>query len=177
MSLTQAAAAAERVFSLLDSAPDINPSEGDPIDWVVRGHLQLRDISFHYQMRPDNPVLDGVSLDIPAGSTCALVGRSGGGKSTIISLLLRFYDPTGSQGGVFFDGRDVRGLRVRALRSYMGVVQQETQLFARSVEANILYGTEDGRYSHADVVQAARLACAHDFIEAFPDGCVWSSLT
>ena len=89
MNLTRAAAGAERVFSLLDSTPDIDPHGGAPVDWPVAGRLQLDKVHFHYQMRPDNKVLSGIDLDIPAGTTCALVGRSGGGKSTIISLLLR----------------------------------------------------------------------------------------
>ena len=168
MNLTRAAAAAERVFSLLDQGPDIDPTAGEPIDWAVKGHLQLDAVTFYYQMRPDNAVLTNMSLDIPAGSVCALVGRSGGGKSTVISLLLRFYDP--KSGCVKLDGRDVRELRVKELRGFLGVVQQETQLFARSIEDNILYGTPPGKYTHADVEHAATLACAHGFISELTDG-------
>eukprot|EP01041_Mallomonas_annulata_P009444 gene9444-19619_t len=121
-SFTRAGAAAQRVFALMDSLPDIDLDEGEPVN-EVQGSLELEN------------VLQNVSLSIPAGSTCALVGRSGGGKSTIVNLLLRFYDP--HEGLVRLDGRDMRELRLRDVRKYFGVVQQNTELFGGSIEDNI----------------------------------------
>jgi len=127
-SFTRSAAGAEKIFSLWDSHPDIDPMKGGDITWDLDGHLRLENVSFYYQMRPDNIVLNRFSLDIPAGKTIALVGRSGGGKSTIINLLLRFYDP--KEGKVFLDGREYESLKVNQLRGMFGVVTQETELFA-----------------------------------------------
>ncbi|KAK7242447.1 ABC transporter [Aureococcus anophagefferens] len=127
-SFTRSAAAAEKVFSLIDSLPDINEDDGAAIDWGVQGSLVLESVEFHYVMRPDAKVLSGVDLGIDAKSVCALVGRSGGGKSTIISLLMRF---SAFAGSLKLDGRDVRGLNVRDYRQLFGIVAQDTPLFAR----------------------------------------------
>eukprot|EP00977_Amphora_coffeiformis_P012640 scaffold3185_cov161-Amphora_coffeaeformis.AAC.6 len=165
---TRSAAGAEKVFSLWDSDPDINPKEGNDVDWDVQGHLQLQDVLFYYQMRSDNIVLNKLSLDIPAGKTVALVGRSGGGKSTIISLLLRFYDPRG--GKLMLDGKDFESLKVGQLRRLFGVVTQETELFALTVEENIAYGLDKDDYTMDDVINAAKKAYAHEFISEMKDG-------
>jgi len=167
-SFTRSAAGAEKVFSLWDSNPDIDPKQGNDISWNVDGHLQLQDMSFFYQMRPDNIVLKQFSLDIPAGKTLALVGRSGGGKSTIINLLLRFYDP--KEGKLILDGRDYESLQVHQLRRLFGVVTQETELFALTVEENIAYGLDKEDYTMEDVITAAKKAYAHDFISEMKDG-------
>jgi len=171
-SFTRSAAGAEKVFSLWDSDPDIDPAKGDdlPEDHnQIQGHLRLENVSFYYQMRPDNIVLQNFELDIPAGKTLALVGRSGGGKSTIINLLLRFYDPR--EGRLLLDGKPYESLKVNQLRRLFGVVTQETELFAMTVEENIAYGLEKGvDYTHEDVVEAARRAYAHDFICEMKDG-------
>jgi len=168
-SFTRSAAGAEKVFSLWDSQPDIDPQRGSDIneDEVV-GHLELKNVSFYYQMRPDNLVLDDFDLDIPAGKTLALVGRSGGGKSTIINLLLRFYDP--KRGQVFLDGKPYESLRVHQLRRLFGVVTQDTELFALTVEENIAYGLGKDDYTFEEVVEAAKKAYAHDFICDMKDG-------
>ena len=165
---TRSAAGAEKVFSLWDSDPDINPEQGNDVDWDVQGHLQLQDVTFYYQMRQDNIVLNRLSLDIPVGKTVALVGRSGGGKSTIISLLLRFYDARG--GKLMLDGRDYESLKVGQLRRLFGVVTQETELFALTVEENIAYGLDKDDYTMDDVINAARKAYAHEFISEMKDG-------
>lgn len=144
-SFTRSAGAAMRVLSLFDLTPDIpstDPSKGEALPPGAREGCAVRfeNVDFHYQLRPERKVLDGFSLDVPAGTVTALVGRSGAGKSTCASLLLRFYDVKG--GRIVVDGRDVRSLSVRSLHSAMGVVTQDTQLFNSSIEDNIAYGLE-----------------------------------
>jgi len=176
-SFTRSAAAAEKVFSLIDSLPDISPDDGAPIDWAVEGGLALKDVEFHYVMRPDAKVLKGLSLDIKPRSVCALVGRSGGGKSTIVSLLMRFYDPRA--GAVCLDGRDVKELCVRDYRGLFGIVAQDTPLFARSILKNVAYGAEGAEDDDdadrnaallARVEAAAKEAHAYDFVAEMKDG-------
>jgi len=167
-SFTRSAAGAEKVFSLWDSQPDIDPTVGDDIDWNAEGHLSMTNVKFYYQMRPDNIVLDGFNLDIPAGKTIALVGRSGGGKSTIIHMLLRFYDT--KAGSITLDGRPYNTLKVNQLRRLFGVVTQETELFATTVEENIAFGMSPDEYTSEDVVNAAKKAFAHEFIIDMKDG-------
>jgi ATP-binding cassette subfamily B protein len=168
-SFTRSAAGAEKIFSMWDSHPSIDPRNGQDIDpSQVDGELVLDDVSFFYQMRPDNMVLEHFHLRIPAGKTTALVGRSGGGKSTIINLLLRFYDPRG--GRILLDGTPYESLKVHQLRRLFGVVTQETELFALTVEQNIAYGLQEGDYTLEDVVEAAKKAYAHDFIMDMKDG-------
>merc|ERR1719343_1767091 len=168
-SFTRSAAGAEKVFSLWDSDPDIDPRKGSDIDAQnVEGHLELKNVSFYYQMRPDNLVLENFDLEIPAGKTLALVGRSGGGKSTIINLLLRFYDPKG--GRLLLDGKPYESLKVHQLRRLFGVVTQDTELFALTVEENIAYGLEKDDYTLEDVMDAAKKAHAHEFICQMKDG-------
>jgi len=168
-SFTRSAAGAEKVFSLWDSQPDIDPQKGNDIDQdQVAGHIQLENVSFYYQMRPDNLVLENFNLDIPAGKTLALVGRSGGGKSTIINLLLRFYDPR--EGRLLLDGKPYDSLKVHQLRKLFGVVTQDTELFALTVEENIAYGLGKDEYTLEDVVDAAKKAYAHEFICQMKDG-------
>ena len=167
-SFTRSAAGAEKVFSLWDFEPDIDPRAGADVDWDVKGHLEMKNIRFYYQMRPDNVVLNGFDLDMPAGKTVALVGRSGGGKSTVINLLLRFYDPR--EGSVMIDGRPYSCLRVDQLRRLFGVVTQETELFTTTVEENIAFGLNPDKYSREDVITAAKKACAHEFIAEMKDG-------
>ena len=167
-SFTRSAAGAEKIFSMWDNDPDIDPSRGNDITWNVDGNLKLEGVSFFYQMRPDNIVLNNFTLDIAAGKTLALVGHSGGGKTSIINLLLRFYDP--KNGRLLIDGRDYQDLKVTQLRSLFGVVTQETELFALTVEENIAYGLDKDEYTIEDVISAARKAYAHDFICEMKDG-------
>ncbi|KAJ8606746.1 hypothetical protein CTAYLR_009737 [Chrysophaeum taylorii] len=175
-SFTRAAAAAEKVFGLVDALPDIDTrlsssssssSLSPVVDWPVRGDLQLDSVEFWYAMRPDKLVLDSLDLAIPANTTCALVGRSGGGKSTIVSMLLRFYDP--KSGVVRLDGVDVRTLDVRRYRRRFGVVMQDTPLMARSIKTNIAYGLES-EPTLGEVEAAAKKAYAYDFVSAMRDG-------
>eukprot|EP00903_Cladosiphon_okamuranus_P007814 g7560.t1 len=168
-SLTRAAGAAQRVFSLMDSLPDIDIDSGVRIDDCrFRGEISIQGVEFTYQMRPDNQVLKGVDLHIPAGTTCALVGRSGSGKTTLVHMLLRFYDPRG--GCILIDGVPLTDLNLRSLHRKTAIVAQDTQLFATSIYENITYGLEEGEFTEEDVYTAAKQACAHDFIIDFADG-------
>jgi len=164
-SFTRAGGAAQRVMSLLDNLPDINPDEGLKLKDVT-GNIELRNVQFHYQMRPDKQVLKGIDLHIRTGQVCALVGKSGGGKSTIIHLLMRFYDPRG--GSIFLDGVDYREINPLSLRKNIGIVAQDTQLFNMTIEQNIAYGLES--YTKEELHDAARAASAHDFISEFDEG-------
>jgi len=132
----------------------------------VAGRIVFERVAFAYPVRPDVQVLDDVGLNLAPGRMVALVGPSGAGKSTIAALLLRLYDP--DEGTVRLDGRDVRGLDARWLRSRIGTVAQEPVLFSTSVAANIRYGRPDA--TDESVEAAARAANAHDFISDLPDG-------
>ena len=177
-SFTRAGGAAQRVMTLLDNLPDIDPYKGEPIPHI-NGDLAIENVEFFYQMRPDAKILKGIGLKIAAGEVCALVGtkksmsfltyifkgRSGGGKSTIIGLLLRYYDP--KSGRITLDGQDYTKLNPISLRKHIGIVAQETQLFNMSVEENIAYGVDS--YTQEELMEAAKLANAHDFIMRFED--------
>mmetsp|Transcript_16049 Transcript_16049/g.23730 ORF Transcript_16049/g.23730 Transcript_16049/m.23730 type:complete len:1474 (-) Transcript_16049:102-4523(-) len=132
----------------------------------IRGQISFRNIDFFYPTRPNNPILKNFSLEIEAGKTIALVGPSGGGKSTTISLIERFYDP--QSGSVELDGTNIRDLNVSHLRSLIGYVGQEPTLFATSIAGNIRYGNPEA--TQEQIEAAARMANAHDFITSFPDG-------
>ena len=166
-SFTRAAGSAQRVLSLLDSVPDIPKKGGTQLPAPLGCAIQLEEVRFAYQMRPNHPVLDNLSLRVEPESVCALVGRSGGGKSTIVHLLLRLYDP--QAGRILFDGVDLRELCLQWTHRQTGFVAQDTQLFAASVADNITYGCP-----HPVGLEEVRDACvrvhAHDFISAFPDG-------
>ncbi|XP_024363403.1 ABC transporter B family member 25 isoform X2 [Physcomitrium patens] len=165
MSLTRAAGAAQRVLSLVDALPDIDRNSGTQIS-KLDGEIKLENLYFCYQMRPQHPVLQGVDLTVGKGDVCALVGRSGGGKSTIVHLLMRFYDPTA--GRILLDGWDLRDLNLKSVHQHMGLVAQETQMFACSILENITYGLSSWRQE--DLEEAAKYANAHDFIMKFPEG-------
>ncbi|CAN6239885.1 unnamed protein product [Urochloa humidicola] len=132
----------------------------------IRGQIVFRDVRFSYPSRPDTRVLDGVSLTIPEGATVGLVGGSGSGKSTIISLLQRFYIP--DSGEILLDGHDIVELNAEWLRSQIGLVSQEPVLFATSIRENILFGNETA--SLKQIVAAAKMANAHEFITKLPHG-------
>ena len=129
----------------------------------VEGHVSYEHVSFHYN-DDDTPVLNDISIDIPAGKSVALVGPSGGGKTTICSLLPRFYDVTG--GRITIDGKDIRGLTLKSLRSQIGTVQQDVYLFDGTIRDNIAYGKPGA--SNEEIVEAARRASIHDFIMELP---------
>ena len=167
-SLTRAGGAATRVLTLLDSLPDIDPSSGRKIYREhIKGDLRLENLHFTYPMRPENPVLSGLSLHVKPNQVVAIVGKSGGGKSTIISLLQRLYDPQGGQ--ILLDGQDYKTLNAADLRRCFGCVQQDTTLFNRTIEENIVYGADE-QYTVAEVEEAAREANAYDFIMEQEEG-------
>eukprot|EP00808_Paulinella_micropora_P022828 g77590.t1 len=164
---TRAAGAAHRVMQLLDNLPDIDPEKGKKIEAAtMQGTLELKNVEFFYQLRPDNAVIKKVNLSIPAGKVLALVGRSGGGKSTLVHLLMRFYDPR--SGSIALDGTDLVDLSPRSLHNNIGLVAQDTQLFATTIEENICYGVDD--CTQEEIYQAAKKANAHDFIMDFENG-------
>lgn len=159
-----ALAGCERIFAVLDTPPEISdPDHPVRIDGF-HDRIEYDDVSFAYDAI-DGPVLQGVSFTVRKGEVVALVGPSGGGKSTLVDLLPRFYDPTG--GRITFDGHDLRTLSLVDLRSQLGIVTQEVILFHDSVAANIAYGARPDRER---LVAAARAANALDFIEALPQG-------
>ncbi|CAL5221232.1 g3384 [Coccomyxa viridis] len=166
--------AADKVIELIQRLPKM-PDPGGLKPSSFSGHLELKDVEFSYPSRPDTRVLGGVSLSVKPGEVVALVGPSGGGKSSIVKLVERFYLP--SSGAVMLDGRDVGLYDAKWLKRNVALVAQEPVLFARSVRRNILYGleVEDGVPpeqvpSNEHVEEAARLANAHDFIMAMPQG-------
>ena len=154
-----------RFREIMDIEPDIADKEGAKTLTDVCGTVEFRDVSFRYEDATEK-VLDHVSLNVPAGSYVALVGSSGGGKTTLCSLIPRFYDVTG--GSVCIDGNDVRDVTLQSLRENIGIVQQDVYLFAGTVMDNILYGRPDA--TREEVIEAARNANAHDFIMELPDG-------
>jgi ATP-binding cassette, subfamily B, bacterial len=130
----------------------------------VRGDIEYRSVSFGYDSCSD--VLDDISIRIDAGKTIALVGPSGGGKTTLCSLLPRFYDVT--SGSVLIDGRDVRDIKLNSLRNAIGIVQQDVYMFAGSIKENIAYGKPDA--TDEEIIEAAKNANIHDFIADLEDG-------
>ncbi len=155
----------ERFMELMDASVDIFDEEGAVPLHDVKGNITFHQVSFEY---PDdhNPVLSSINLDIKKGEKVALVGPSGGGKTTLCNLIPRFYDPT--EGEILIDGQDIRNVTLESLRSTVGVVQQDVYLFSGTVFENIEYGHPGA--SREDVIQAAKLAGAHEFITGLKDG-------
>jgi len=159
----RAMASCRRIFGLLTVTPSIQPGERD-LSTPVRGAVRFDEVTFAYGSGGD--VLHGLDFEIPAGETHAIVGATGAGKSTVVKLLLRLYEPTGGQ--ICIDGVPIHELTYRSLRGSMGFVSQDVFLFQGTVRENLTYGRPDA--TDADVEWAARLAEAHDFVEALPDG-------
>lgn len=162
--LSKATAAGERVIDVFDREPDVTDLPGATPAPELRGAVCFEDVTFAYE--PGKPVLSGISFAVGPGDRVALVGSSGNGKSTLVNLILRLYDP--QEGRVVVDGHDVRDYTLESLRSQIAVVLQDTVLFAASVRENIGYGAPDA--SQEQIEAAARLASAHEFIEALPEG-------
>ena len=153
-----------RFLDVMETEPEIKDAP-DAVELKdVKGRVCYEDVSFHYS-DDETTVLSHVSIEIPAGKSVALVGPSGGGKTTICSLLPRFYDVTG--GRVTVDGQDIRSLTLKSLRSQIGVVQQDVYLFSGSIRDNIAYGKPDA--TEEEIIEAAKCANIHDFIMELPD--------
>lgn len=153
-----------RFLDVMETVPEIQ-DKPDAVELTnVKGHVCYKDVTFHYN-DDEATVLSHVSIDIPAGKSVALVGPSGAGKTTICSLLPRFYDVTGGQ--ITIDGQDVRSLTLKSLRSQIGVVQQDVYLFSGTIRENIAYGKPDA--SEEEIIMAAKCANIHDFIMELPE--------
>lgn len=156
-------AAATRLYTLLDEKPTIVDKPNAIALANVKGDIEFQNVKFSYI--DDKLAMNDVSFKIPAGKTAALVGHSGGGKSTIMSMILRFYDP--SSGAVKLDGHDIRDVTIKSLRSSMSVVNQEVMLFDDTIIENIRYGKEDA--TEEEIIRAAKLAEADEFIQEIPE--------
>ena len=162
--LQSALAGSERIFAVLDAKPTVTDAPHARRLSDIRGDVQFENVDFAYE--PGKPVLQGINLSVQAGQTIALVGPTGAGKTTIISLLSRFYDV--SAGSIRIDGNDIRDLQQNSIREQLGIVLQDTFLFSGTVMENIRYGRLDA--SDAEVIEAARLANADAFIRLLPRG-------
>jgi ATP-binding cassette, subfamily B, bacterial len=154
-----------RFLDVMETESEIRDADNAAELTDVKGHVRYDHVSFHYS-DDETPVLSDISIDIPAGKSIALVGPSGSGKTTICSLLPRFYDVTG--GSITVDGKDIRGLTLKSLRSQIGMVQQDVYLFDGTIKDNIAYGKPGA--SDEEIIKAAKCASIHDFIMELPDG-------
>ena len=154
-----------RFLDVMETESEIRDADNATELTDVKGHVRYDHVSFHYS-DDETPVLSDISIDIPAGKSIALVGPSGSGKTTICSLLPRFYDVTG--GSITVDGKDIRGLTLKSLRSQIGMVQQDVYLFDGTIKDNIAYGKPGA--SDEEIIKAAKCASIHDFIMELPDG-------
>ena len=163
--MSQASASAGRVFEITDAQSDVREAPGAQPLPSVRGRIDFDDVTFRY-FGGGKPVLDHVSFVAEPGQQIALLGRTGSGKSTIINLIPRFYDPT--EGVIRIDGTDLRQVTLDSLRGQIGTVLQETTLFSGTIRDNIAFGRTDAQ--QAEIVAAAEAAAAHEFILTFPQG-------
>jgi ATP-binding cassette subfamily B (MDR/TAP) protein 1 len=173
---TTATSAAAKIFSTIDRVSPLNPTDDEGIKLKeVEGTVELRNIKHIYPSRPEVTVMEDVSLVIPAGKKTALVGASGSGKSTIVGLVERFYDPV--HGNVYLDGHDVSTLNLKWLRSQISLVAQEPVLFGTTILENIFHGLIGTKYENESLerktelaVEAAKMANAHEFVTGLPEG-------
>jgi ATP-binding cassette subfamily B (MDR/TAP) protein 1 len=165
--LAKGADAVASVFAILDRVTKIDPNSPEGYrPEKLKGEVYIRRVDFAYPSRPSMIIFEGFSLSIQSGKSTALVGQSGSGKSTIIGLIERFYDPI--SGVVEIDDRDIKTYNLRALRKHIGLVSQEPALFAGTIRENIVYGTETA--DEEEIENAARSANAHGFISSLKDG-------
>lgn len=165
--LQRAAGATERLVELLNAADTVNdPAQPVALALPVRGEIAFDNVTFRYPARPDQVALDGMNLTVQPGETVAFVGPSGAGKTTVIQLIQRFYDP--QSGRVLLDGQDLTALSRADFRRHIALVPQDPVIFAASARENIRFGRPSA--SDAEVEDAARAAAAHDFIAALPEG-------
>jgi ATP-binding cassette subfamily B protein len=163
--MSQAAASATRIFEILDAQSDVTDKPGAKALPAIQGRVEFKNVTFRYP-GGGAPVLSHVSIEAKPGQTIALLGATGSGKTTIINLLPRFYDPVDGQ--IMIDGHDLRDVTIDSLRKQIGIVLQETNLFSGTIRDNIAFGRTDA--SMDDVIAAAKAAAAHDFIMEFPEG-------
>ncbi|KXN88295.1 Leptomycin B resistance protein pmd1 [Leucoagaricus sp. SymC.cos] len=174
--ITHGRGAAAKLYATIDRVPEIDSANPDGLKpETVYGEISLEDVKFTYPSRPNVPIVKGLSLTFKAGKTAALVGASGSGKSTIISLVERFYDPT--EGALKLDGVDIKALNLKWLRSQIGLVSQEPVLFATTIEGNVAHGLIGTKYEHSPeeekfalIKEACIKANADSFISKLPDG-------
>ncbi|KAK2974677.1 hypothetical protein RJ640_030285 [Escallonia rubra] len=165
--LSKGITALKSVFMILERKSRMDPDDHDGIvPKTVKGNIELKDVDFFYRTRPKQMILKSLNLKVDAGQVVALVGQSGSGKSTIIKLIERFYDV--SRGSLEIDGIDIKQYNLRALRSRIALVSQEPTLFAGTIQENIAYANEDA--TDAEIIEAATLAHAHEFISSMKDG-------
>jgi subfamily B ATP-binding cassette protein MsbA len=162
--MQQAATSMEKIFALLDTQPHIPENDALPAMTDVRGTVAFEDVSFAY--RPQHTTLHHLDFEVSVGSTFALVGPSGSGKSTLITLLARFYDPSG--GRILVDAKDIRNFNVHSLRRQIGIVMQDNILFSGTIADNIRYGRPGA--TEAEMRRAAQAAHADEFISRLPHG-------
>ncbi len=163
-SMVTTGAYVERIFELLDEPEDITDKEGAKELPPIRGHVTFDHVTFAYE--EGNPVLKDVNFVITPGMTVAIVGPTGAGKTTIVNLLTRFYNP--GEGKILIDGLDIQDLQIRSIRKQVGVMLQDSFLFSGTIMENIRYGRLDA--TDEECIAAAKTVQAHDFITAFPDG-------
>lgn len=159
----ESATGAERIFNIMDTPSEVTDHEKSRELDEVRGRIEVRNVSFAYN--EGERVLKDIHLTVEPGEMVGLVGQTGSGKSTLVSLIARFYDP--SKGRILLDGHDLRDIRMKSLRSSIGMVLQDTFLFAGTIRENVAYGRPDA--SEAEIIQAAKAANAHPFIMNLPD--------
>lgn len=162
--MSQAAASASRIFEILDAKSDVADKPEAKLLPSIQGRVQFKDVTFRYP--GGATVLSRVNLEAQPGQTIALLGMTGSGKTTIINLLPRFYDPTSGQ--ILIDGFDLRDVTIDSLRKQIGIVLQETNLFSGTIRDNIAFGRSEA--TDEEVIAAAKAAAAHDFIMEFPEG-------
>ncbi|HHY98814.1 MAG TPA: ABC transporter ATP-binding protein [Firmicutes bacterium] len=162
--MQQGIGALERVESIFAIEPEIVDAPNAIILPAIKGHIEFRDVSFRYGNGEE--VLTGINLRVRPGEVIAIVGPSGAGKTTLVNLLMRFYDPT--SGSIYIDGYNLKRIKIESLRSHIGLVPQDTILFGMTVRENISYGKENASFE--EIVAAAKAANAHEFITQLPEG-------
>ncbi|XP_048195905.1 ATP-dependent translocase ABCB1-like isoform X2 [Perognathus longimembris pacificus] len=164
----KAKVSASHVIMIIEKVPEIDSYSTEGLKPnVLEGNVTFNEVKFNYPTRPDIPVLQGLSLQVKKGQTLALVGSSGCGKSTVVQLLERFYDPL--SGTVLLDGKEIKQLNVQWLRAHLGIVSQEPILFDCSIAENIAYGDNSQIVSQDEIIRAAKEANIHQFIDSLPD--------
>jgi len=163
--IQESSAAGDRVFEIIDTDPVIFDIENPKLINSFNDTIEFRNVSFHYDDSPEL-ILDNVNFKVKRGEIIALVGPSGGGKTTLVDLIPRFHDPT--DGSILIDGVDIKEIKIENLRNMMGIVTQETFLFNESIKKNIAYGL--GNYPEDKIFEASKTANAHNFICELPEG-------